>query len=120
MILANNKGFACDLPRCKRSVVCSCGMIAGAPVCKRWDTILHKAYRLLKDELNPKGRLEVAERGEGVVVRKWKVGYLKFLVLDSAEMYFCKIRWRRKLAYCADQKKHILKGDQNWEKNRLS
>lgn len=56
--------FACDLPRCK-GACCVVGD-AGAPVVKDEIPVLHKAYRLLKDELRPEA-VEVAER-DGVVI----------------------------------------------------
>ena len=43
--------FACDLPRCK-GACCVVGD-AGAPVVKDEIPVLHKAYRLLKDEMRP-------------------------------------------------------------------
>ncbi len=101
--------FACDLPRCK-GACCVVGD-AGAPVVKGEIPILHKAYRLLQDELNPKA-VEVAER-EGVVVGSEKVGY-EISCVDNAECIFVKYD-DEEVAYCAIQKAYF-EGRFNWEK----
>ena len=101
--------FACDLPRCK-GACCVVGD-AGAPVVKGEIPILHKAYRLLKDELNPEA-VEVAER-DGVVVGSEKVGY-EISCVDDAECIFVKYD-DQKVAYCTIQKAYY-EGRINWEK----
>lgn len=101
--------FSCDLPRCK-GACCVVGD-AGAPVVKGEIPILHKAYRLLKDELNPEA-VEVAER-DGVVVGSEKVGY-EISCVDNAECIFVKYD-EQDIAYCSIQKAYY-EGRFNWEK----
>ena len=101
--------FACDLPKCK-GACCVVGD-AGAPVSKEEIPILHKAYHLLKDELNPEA-VAVAER-EGVVVGSEKVGY-EISCVKSAECIFAKYG-EDDVAYCSIQKAYF--DDRiSWEK----
>ena len=101
--------FACDLPRCK-GACCVVGD-AGAPVSKDEIPILHKAYRLLKDELDPKA-VAVAER-EGVVIGSEKKGY-ELACVDDSECIFVKYD-ENEVAYCAIQQAYF-DGRINWEK----
>lgn len=101
--------FACDLPRCK-GACCVVGN-AGAPVTKDEIPILHKAYKLLKDELRPEA-VEVAER-DGVVVGSEKVGY-EISCVDNAECMFVKYN-ETGVAYCAIQQAYF-EGRIGWEK----
>ncbi len=101
--------FACDLPRCK-GACCVVGD-AGAPVSKDEIPILHKAYRLLKDELRPEA-VAVAER-EGVVIGSEKVGY-EISCVDGAECIFVKYN-EDGVAQCAIQQAYF-DGRIDWEK----
>ncbi|MTI88322.1 MAG: DUF3109 family protein [Balneolaceae bacterium] len=101
--------FACDLPRCK-GACCVVGD-AGAPVVKGEVPVLHKAYRLLKDELRPEA-IEVAER-EGVVQGDQKAGY-EISCVDGAECVFVQYD-EEDVAYCTIQKAFI-EGRFSWEK----
>lgn len=101
--------FACDLPRCK-GACCVVGD-AGAPVVKEEIPILHKAYRLLKDELRPEA-VEVAER-DGVVIGSEKAGY-EIACVNNAECIFVEYG-DNDVSYCAIQKAYF-EGRLNWEK----
>ena len=101
--------FACDLPRCK-GACCVVGD-AGAPVVKSEVPVLHKAYRLLKDELRPEA-VAVAER-EGVVIGSEKAGY-ELACVDGGECIFVQYD-DAGVAGCAIQKAYY-EGRINWEK----
>lgn len=101
--------FACDIPRCK-GACCVVGD-AGAPVVKGEIPILHKAYRLLKDELRPEA-IEVAER-EGVVIGSEKAGY-EISCVNEAECIFVKYGDNGE-SFCAIQQA-FFEGRINWEK----
>ncbi|RNC79746.1 MAG: DUF3109 family protein [Balneola sp.] len=101
--------FACDLPRCK-GACCVVGD-AGAPVSKDEVPILHKAYRLLKDELRPEA-VEVADR-EGVVIGSKEKGY-EISCVGGAECVFVNYD-EHDVAYCTIQKAYF-EGRFNWEK----
>lgn len=101
--------FACDLPRCK-GACCVIGD-AGAPVSKDEIPVLHKAYRMLKDELMPES-VEVAER-DGVVIGSEKAGY-EISTVRTEECIFVKYD-ENEVAYCAIQKAYF-EGRFNWEK----
>src|SRR6056297_2319399 len=101
--------FACDLPRCK-GACCVVGD-AGAPVSKDEIPVLHKASRVLKDELLPES-VEVAER-DGVVIGSEKAGY-EISTVKSEECIFVKYD-ENEVAYCAIQKAYF-EGRFNWEK----
>ena len=101
--------FACDLPRCK-GACCVIGD-AGAPVSKDEIPVLHKAYRMLKDELMPES-VEVAER-DGVVIGSEKAGY-EISTIRTEECIFVKYD-ENEVAYCAIQKAYF-EGRFNWEK----
>ncbi len=101
--------FACDLPKCK-GACCVVGD-AGAPVSKEEIPVLHKAYRLLKEELRLEST-EVAER-EGVVIGSKKAGY-EVACVNGAECIFVKYD-ENDISYCAIQKAYY-EGRFNWEK----
>ncbi|MDZ7807195.1 MAG: DUF3109 family protein [Gracilimonas sp.] len=101
--------FTCDLPRCK-GACCVVGD-AGAPVSKGEIPVLHKAYRVLKDELL-RDSVEVAER-DGVVIGSEKAGY-EISTVRSEECIFVKYD-ENDVAYCAIQKAYF-EGRFNWEK----
>lgn len=84
---------------------------AGAPVSKGEIPILHKAYHLLKDELDPKA-VEVAEK-DGVVIGSEKKGY-ELSCVNGAECIFVKYD-DNEVAYCAIQRAYF-EGRFNWEK----
>lgn len=101
--------FACDLPRCK-GACCVVGD-AGAPVSKTEIPVLHKAYQMLKGELNSEA-VAVAER-DGVVIGSSKTGY-EIATVKNEECIFVKYD-ENKVAYCAIQKAYF-EGRFNWEK----
>ena len=101
--------FACDLPRCK-GACCVVGD-AGAPVVKEEIPVLHKAYRLLKDELRPEA-VEVADR-DGVVIGSEKAGY-EIACVNEAECIFVKYG-ENDVSYCAIQSAYF-EGRFNCEK----
>ncbi|MAO64497.1 MAG: hypothetical protein CL666_05815 [Balneola sp.] len=101
--------FTCDLPRCK-GACCVVGD-AGAPVSKSEIPVLHKAYRLLKDELM-KDSVEVAER-EGVVIGSESKGF-EISTVGGNECIFVKYD-ESGVAFCAIQKA-FFEGRFNWEK----
>lgn len=101
--------FSCDLPRCK-GACCVVGD-AGAPVVKDEIPVLHKAYRLLKDELRPEA-VEVAER-EGVVIGSEKSGY-EIACVNDAECVFVNYD-ENDVSYCSIQKAYF-EGRIDWEK----
>ncbi|MFD2532501.1 DUF3109 family protein [Gracilimonas halophila] len=101
--------FACDLPRCK-GACCVVGD-AGAPVSKNEIPVLHKAYKLLKDELRTDS-VKVAE-SEGVVVGSEKAGY-EIATVNEQECIFVKYD-ENEIAYCAIQRAYF-EGRFKWEK----
>lgn len=101
--------FACDIPKCK-GACCVVGD-AGAPVSKEEIPVLHKAYKLLKDELRPES-VAVAER-EGVVTGSAKNGY-EITTVNQQECIFVKYD-EDEVAYCAIQKA-FYEGRIGWEK----
>jgi len=101
--------FACDIPKCK-GACCVVGD-AGAPVSKEEIPVLHKAYKLLKDELMPQS-VAVAER-EGVVIGSAKKGY-EIATVNQQECIFVKYD-ENEVAYCAIQKAYF-EGRIKWEK----
>lgn len=101
--------FACDIPRCK-GACCVVGD-AGAPVVKSEIPVLHKAYKVLKEELRPES-VEVAER-EGVVIGSENAGY-EIATVNEQECIFVKYD-DNDVAYCAIQKAYF-EGRFSWEK----
>lgn len=101
--------FACDLPRCK-GACCVVGD-AGAPVSKSEIPVLHKAYRLLKDELMTDS-VEVAER-DGVVIGSEEKGY-EISTIAGNECIFVNYN-EDGVAFCAIQKA-FFEGRFHWEK----
>lgn len=101
--------FACDIPKCK-GACCVVGD-AGAPVSKEEIPVLHKAYKLLKEELLPES-VAVAER-EGVVIGSAKKGY-EIATVNQQECIFVKYD-ENEVAYCTIQKA-FFEGRINWEK----
>lgn len=101
--------FACDLPRCK-GACCVVGD-AGAPVSKGEIPVLHKAYKLLKNELRADS-VKVAE-SEGVVVGSEKTGY-EIATVNEQECIFVKYD-KDEVAYCAIQRAYF-EGRFKWEK----
>jgi hypothetical protein len=101
--------FACDLPRCK-GACCVVGD-AGAPVSKNEIPVLHKAYKMLKNELREES-IKVAEE-EGVVIGSAKAGY-ELATVNEQECIFVKYD-EDEVAYCAIQKAYF-EGRFDWEK----
>ncbi|WP_234572811.1 DUF3109 family protein [Rhodohalobacter sp. 614A] len=101
--------FACNLSRCK-GACCVIGD-AGAPVSKNEVPVLHKAFRELKDELDPEA-VEVAER-DGVVLGDSKSGY-EISCIDSGECIFVQ-KGQNGVATCAIQSAYY-EGRFSWEK----
>ncbi len=101
--------FACDISRCK-GACCVVGD-AGAPVSKNEIPILRKAFRELKDELDPVA-VSKAEH-EGVVVGDSENGY-EINCVDSGECIFVQ-KDRNGAATCAIQNAYYKKRF-NWEK----
>lgn len=88
-----------------------CSGDAGAPVVKDEIPVLHKAYRLLKDELRPEA-VEVAER-DGVVIGSEKAGY-EIACVNEAECIFVKYG-DNDVSYCSIQQAYF-DGRIDWEK----
>lgn len=84
---------------------------AGAPVSKDEIPVLHKAYKMLKDELRPES-VRVAEE-EGVVIGNAKTGY-EIATVNQQECIFVKYD-ENEIAYCAIQKA-FFDGRLTWEK----
>lgn len=101
--------FACDLPRCK-GACCVVGD-AGAPVSKKEVPVLHKAYKMLKDELRPEA-VEIAEQ-DGVVIGSAKKGY-EIATVNQEECIFVKYS-EDNVAFCAIQQAYF-EGRFKWEK----
>ncbi|SMO46815.1 DUF3109 family protein [Gracilimonas mengyeensis] len=101
--------FACDIPRCK-GACCVVGD-AGAPVAKSEIPVLHKAFRVLKNELRPEA-VKVAEE-EGVVLGTQKSGY-ELATVETEECIFVQYD-ENEVAYCAIQKA-FFEGRFGWEK----
>lgn len=101
--------FACDIPKCK-GACCVVGD-AGAPVSKEEIPVLHKAYKLLKNELRPES-VAIAER-EGVVIGSSTKGY-EIATVNKQECIFVQYD-ENKVAHCAIQKA-FFEGRISWEK----
>ena len=101
--------FACNLSRCK-GACCVVGD-AGAPVSKNEIPVLHKAFRELRDELDPEA-VEVAER-DGVVQGNSRNGY-EISCIESRECIFVK-KDENGVAACAIQSAYY-EGRFGWEK----
>lgn len=101
--------FACNLSRCK-GACCVVGD-AGAPVSKNEIPVLHKAFRELRDELDPEA-VEAAER-DGVVQGNSRNGY-EISCIESRECIFVK-KDENGVAACAIQSAYY-EGRFGWEK----
>ena len=101
--------FACNLSRCKGA--CCVDGDAGAPVSKNEIPVLHKAFRELRDELDPEA-VEVAER-DGVVQGNSRNGY-EISCIESRECIFVK-KDENGVAACAIQSAYY-EGRFGWEK----
>tara|TARA_R100001143_G_scaffold52492_1_gene47762 strand:- start:42312 stop:42890 length:579 start_codon:yes stop_codon:yes gene_type:complete len=101
--------FACNISRCK-GACCVIGD-AGAPVDKEEIPVLRKAYRVLKNELNPEA-VKVAEK-EGIVKGSAKEGF-EITCIESGECIFVQ-KDEQGIATCAIQSSYF-KGNFEWEK----
>jgi len=101
--------FACDVTRCK-GACCVVGD-AGAPVGKEEIPALKKAFRLLRDELNP-AAVELVEK-EGLVSGDKTKGY-ELTCVDDKECVFVTFN-EQGVAECAIQKAYF-EGRIGWEK----
>ncbi|MEX0661990.1 MAG: DUF3109 family protein [Balneolaceae bacterium] len=101
--------FACNITLCK-GACCVVGD-AGAPVSKDEIPILRKAYKNLKDRLDPKA-VEIAEK-EGVIKGDSESGY-EINCVDNQECIFVQ-KDKDGVATCAIQNAYY-NGDFNWEK----
>ena len=101
--------FACDISRCK-GACCVVGD-AGAPVSKSEIPVIRKAFRQLKDELNPEA-VEKAE-AEGVVLGNSEKGY-EINCIETGECIFVQ-KDENGVATCAIQSAYY-QGRFNWEK----
>ncbi len=101
--------FACDLPKCK-GACCVVGD-AGAPVSSKEMPVLNKAYRMLKDELQPEAK-DLVEK-EGLIKGSNSAG-LELNCIDSGECVFV-IYDDDNVAKCAIQKAYF-EGRFSWEK----
>lgn len=101
--------FSCDLGRCK-GACCVVGD-AGAPVSKRERPVLRKAYRQLRDELNPRAVETVEERG--LIQGDSDSGY-ELSCVDDKECVFVTYN-KQGIAQCAIQKAYE-EGRFKWEK----
>lgn len=101
--------FECDISRCK-GACCVVGD-AGAPVSKSEIPVLRKAFRQLKDELNPEA-VEKAE-AEGVVLGDSEKGY-EINCIDSGECIFVQ-KDEHGVATCTIQSAYY-QGRFTWEK----
>lgn len=101
--------FACNITLCK-GACCVVGD-AGAPVSKDEIPILRKAFRELKDRLDPKA-VEIAEK-EGVIKGDSEKGY-EINCVDNQECIFVQ-KDENGVATCAIQNAYY-NGEFNWEK----
>ena len=101
--------FACDISRCK-GACCVVGD-AGAPVSKSEIPVLNKAFRELKNELDPEA-VEIAER-DGVVQGNAESGY-EISCIESGECIFVQ-KNENGVATCAIQNAYY-EGRFGWEK----
>ncbi len=101
--------FECDVSRCK-GACCVVGD-AGAPVSKSEIPVLRKAFRQLKDDLDPEA-VKKAE-AEGVVIGNSEEGY-EINCVDSGECIFVQ-KNEYGIATCAIQAAYY-QGRFNWEK----
>lgn len=101
--------FACNISRCK-GACCVVGD-AGAPVSRQEIPVLNKAFRQLKDYLDPEA-VQKAER-EGVVVRNQENGF-EINCIESGECIFVE-KDENGIATCAIQSA-FYEGRFNWEK----
>lgn len=101
--------FACDLPKCK-GACCVVGD-AGAPVSADEIPVLKKAYRKLKNELRPRARQVVEEKG--LIQGNNRDGY-ELACTDGKECVFVTYT-DDGVAQCAIQKA-FFEGRLNWEK----
>jgi hypothetical protein len=101
--------FACNISRCK-GACCVVGD-AGAPVSRQEIPVLNKAFRQLKESLNPEA-VKKAGR-EGVVVGNSESGF-EINCIDSGECIFVE-KDENGISTCAIQKA-FYQGRFNWEK----
>lgn len=101
--------FECDITRCK-GACCVVGD-AGAPVDRTEIPILNKAFKQLKQSLNPEA-VRIAER-DGVVQGDSQSGF-EISCIDSGECIFVE-KNDAGVATCAIQNA-FYKGEFNWEK----
>ncbi len=101
--------FACNLNRCK-GACCVVGD-AGAPVSKDEIPVLRKAFKELKDRLNPEAVSKAEELG--VVQGDTKSGY-EITCIESGECIFVQ-KDEHGVATCAIQSAYY-EGDFTWEK----
>jgi hypothetical protein len=101
--------FACDISRCK-GACCVVGD-AGAPVSKQEIPVLRKAFRKLKDKLDPEAVDVVKENG--VVQADSRNGY-EISCIESGECVFVQ-KDENGAATCAIQNAYYS-GDFGWEK----
>ncbi len=101
--------FACNVSRCK-GACCVVGD-AGAPVSKREIPVLRKAFRELKNDLDPEA-VQVVEK-EGVVQGDAKNGY-EISCIDAGECIFVQ-KDENGVATCAIQSA-FYSGKFGWEK----
>lgn len=101
--------FACNISRCK-GACCVIGD-AGAPVSKEEIPVLRKAYRKLKNELDPEA-VRIAEK-EGIVKGSAKDGF-EITCIESGECIFVQ-KDEQGVATCAIQKSYFA-GNFEWEK----
>ena len=101
--------FACNLSHCK-GACCVVGD-AGAPVSKGEIPVLEKVYEQLTDELRPRAREVVADKG--LVWGNNQDGY-ELATTDGRECVFVSYT-DDGVAHCAIQEAYI-KGEINWEK----
>ncbi len=101
--------FACNISRCK-GACCVVGD-AGAPVHKDEIPVLRKAFRKLKDRLNPEAVAKAEE--EGVVLGNQKEGH-EINCIETGECIFVEKK-ENGVATCAIQNA-FYNGEFNWEK----
>ena len=101
--------FACNVSVCK-GACCVVGD-AGAPVSRQEMPVLNKAFRQLKDTLNPEAVRKAEE--EGVVLGNSESGF-EINCIDSGECIFVE-KDEHGMATCAIQRAYY-EGRFNWEK----
>lgn len=101
--------FVCDITKCK-GACCVVGD-AGAPVDREEIPVLNKAFKKLKDKLDPEA-VRVAER-DGVVKGDSQKGF-EISCIESGECIFVE-KMENDVATCAIQNAYY-RGEFNWEK----